>query len=218
MTEERVFTNGNERYIKKISLVSGGGKVEEYDIRECFSHRRSRRNFWPGAMTRRQLSYLLWYTARIQNREGEEIFTPVPSPGAIHPLNVSIALINILDMEKGLYRYSPSEHCLYLVERMEELREELFRIFPGQEFVADASFLFGISAVSREVQERYPRDWERLVLLEAGHMGQQLMLACESLHLATCPIGIFNREEANKFFRCTGGEEMTYFFPVGITP
>ena len=205
-----------DKYVKRIHLIPGGGKVEEYDIRECFSHRRSRRQFWPGAMTKKQLSYILWHTARIQKQEEGQVYTPVPSPGNLHPLKITIALLNILDMEKGIYEYSPKEHCLYLVERKEEMKVGLEEFFGDQKFPLEASFLYMISADVEKVKEAFPDHWEKFIYLEAGHLGQQIMLACESLHLATCPIGIVYEEKAKDYFK--GQEELIYCFPIGIIP
>ncbi|MDO5712836.1 MAG: SagB/ThcOx family dehydrogenase [Tissierellia bacterium] len=206
----------NHTFIKKIPLISGGGKVEEYDIQECFSHRRSRREFWPGAMTKRQLSYILWHTARIQKEVGDQTYTPIPSGGNLHPLSVSIALLNILDMEKGIYEYSPKDHCLYLIERRENMKQGIKDVFQGQDFVANASFVYGISGDEKKVKNKFPDHWEKLMLLEAGHLGQQIMLACESLHLGTCPIGIFDPLKGQEFFKSKG--TLIYCFPVGINP
>lgn len=216
MSETSYFRN--MKGLKAIFLPRGEGRGVETDIRKCFSRRRSRRQFWPGAMTKRQLSYILWHTGRVVTGEGEEIHTPIPSPGNTHSLELSIALFNILDMEKGLYRYCPLDHRLYQVERREVMKEELSQVVPGQDFVADASFLLGISGLPRRIREKYPDSWRNYQLLEAGHFGQQIMLATESLGLATCPVAAFDRENTHRYFSLEEEEEMLYLFPVGVRP
>ena len=54
------------------------------------------------------------------------------------------------------------------------------------------------------------------MLLDAGHVCQNLYLACESLGLGTCAIGAYSQEKLDAFLGLDGQEEFAvYLSPVG---
>jgi len=52
--------------------------------------------------------------------------------------------------------------------------------------------------------------------MDAGHVGQNLYLACTALGVGTCAIAAFDSNICNKMFALDGEEEfMVYAAPVG---
>lgn len=190
-------------------------RLKETDIRACFVNRRSRRQYVHGTMTKRQLAYILYHTMRKQ-RDETVYHTSIPSAGNRHPLDVELLLLRVLDVEKGLYRYDPITHTLILRRRFDELESTLEKALPTQQFVKDAALIYTITA-RREKMVEYKGEQraDRLIYLEAGHLGQQLMLLCESLEIGTCPVAEFDPEETDRLFAVDEGQHAIYLFPMG---
>jgi nitroreductase len=55
-----------------------------------------------------------------------------------------------------------------------------------------------------------------VIALDAGHVGQNLYLACEAINSGTCAIAAYDQEYADELLRVDGDEEFViYFAPVG---
>jgi SagB-type dehydrogenase family enzyme len=55
-----------------------------------------------------------------------------------------------------------------------------------------------------------------LILLDAGHVCQNLYLACEAIGCGTCAIGAYNQEKMDAVLGVDSKNEMTvYCAPVG---
>ena len=60
---------------------------------------------------------------------------------------------------------------------------------------------------------------ENAILLDAGHVGQNLHLACAALGLGTCMIAAYHQESIDALFGIDGREELVvYMAPVGGIP
>lgn len=190
-------------------------RLKETDIRACFVNRRSRRNYVHGTMTKRQLAYILYHTMRKQ-RDEKVYHTAIPSAGNRHPLDVELLLLRVLDVEKGLYRYDPITHTLVLRRRFDELESTIEKALPTQKFVKDAALIYAITA-RREKMVQYVGEEaaDKLIYLEAGHLGQQIMLLSESLELGTCPVAEFDGIETDRLFSVDEGQHAIYLFPMG---
>ena len=63
---------------------------------------------------------------------------------------------------------------------------------------------------------RYGIYAHRVALIDAGHVGQNLYLACTGLGLGTCGVAAFSHEATCRLFGLDGEEEyVVYTAPVG---
>ncbi len=63
---------------------------------------------------------------------------------------------------------------------------------------------------------RYGSDAARMVLLDAGHVCQNLYLTAESIDFGVCGIGAYNQEAVDKLLELDGVDEfIAYYSPVG---
>lgn len=63
---------------------------------------------------------------------------------------------------------------------------------------------------------RYDRAAHKVIALDAGHVCQNLYLACESLGLGTCAIAAYDQEACDRLLGVDGDDEFTlYLAPVG---
>jgi SagB-type dehydrogenase family enzyme len=73
-----------------------------------------------------------------------------------------------------------------------------------------------ITAVFQRTRWRYKDRAYRYVLLDAGHLGENLYLAATSLNLGSCGIGAFLDDEVNRMVGADGSEEAAvYLVAIG---
>ena len=79
----------------------------------------------------------------------------------------------------------------------------------------------GFEIVWRNLKElgifwRYGIIFPKLIALAAGHVCQNLYLACEAIGAGTCAIGAYSQDEMDAILGIDGEEEFTvYVAPVG---
>jgi SagB-type dehydrogenase family enzyme len=82
--------------------------------------------------------------------------------------------------------------------------------------LGQAGVCFVLSAVFQRTRWKYRERTYRYVLLEAGHIGQNLYLAATSMGLGACAVGAFLDDELNDLLGVDGKEEAAlYLISVG---
>ena len=114
----------------------------------------------------------------------------VPSAGGLFPLELFAILRRIDGLEDGLYHYNAAGRALSLHERGDLFPklEPMFYTFP---FIADANIVIALAAVFPRSQTKYGPRGYRYVLLEAGHVAQNICLRAAEIELATLCMGGF---------------------------
>lgn len=193
------------------------------DIRKCIGNRKSVRRFRNEPVTLAELSFLLWATQGVREFVSDALHRhhavkkTVPSAGSRHPFETYIAARLVEGLSEGIYRYVGSKHALVLEKGVKGLEAELSKAAVGQTFCGKAPLLFLWSAVPYRTIWRYglPRSI-KVILLDAGHIGQNLHLACEALGLGTCMIGAYDQAYTDRLFGLDGQTELAaYMAPVG---
>jgi SagB-type dehydrogenase family enzyme len=189
----------------------------EMSLREAISRRRSRRVFTDEPLTLRELSFLLWATQGVRRRAGPHaVFRTVPSAGCRHSFETYLVVMNVEDLQPGLYRYLPLEHQLVLLREDPDIPLELTNAALGQGFCARSAVTFVWTTVPYRMEWRYDLAAHRVIPLDAGHVGQNLYLASEAIGAGTCTIAAYDQEAMDSFLGIDGQEEFAlYLAPVG---
>lgn len=185
---------------------------------QIFAQRRSRRRFAPDPLPLPVLAFLLWATQGVHKviRDGIATLRTVPSAGARHPLETYLAVHRVQGLPPGLYRYLPLSHQLCLLRRDETLPSKVAEAALGQAFVGEAAVVFIWTAVPYRTEWRYHVLSHKVIALNAGHVCQNLYIACEALGLATCAVAAYNQRKMDELLGVDGQEEFTlYLAPVG---
>jgi SagB-type dehydrogenase family enzyme len=188
------------------------------DIYECINNRKSRREFTDKSITIEDLSYLLWATQGIKNYspDGKKVLRTVPSGGCRHPFVTYLAVNNVTGLEMGIYRYLPVKHKLVFLFKIRDLRKRLTDAACNQKFAGECAVCFIWSAVPYRTEWRYGTAAYKDILIEAGHLCQNLYLAVESIGCGTCAIAAYTQKDMDEIINVDGNEEMTiYLAPVG---
>ncbi|MGC9771263.1 SagB/ThcOx family dehydrogenase [Fervidobacterium islandicum] len=183
---------------------------------EAIENRKSHRKYDGKPLRLEELSFLLWTTQGIRNVTPKATFRTVPSAGARHPFETYLYVINVEGLEEAVYRYLPLEHSLILHRKDRYLREEIIHATLEQEFVGQSSVVFIWTAVPYRTEWRYGPASHKVILLDAGHVCQNLYLACEAIEAGTCAVAAYSQELMDRFLGVDGQDEMVvYLAPVG---
>ncbi len=120
----------------------------------------------------------------------------VPSAGGLFPLELYVLLRRVDGLEDGMYHYDVLGHALELVARGDGFPaiEPIFYTYP---FIRDANLVIAIAAVFDRAQKKYGPRGYRYILIESGHVGQNVCLRASELGLATLCMGGFVDSELN---------------------
>ncbi len=210
---------------KTIALIKPGQiNLEDQPLTEIIKKRRSRRKYKEIPLTFAELSYLLYVTQGVQrvvknNDKPYVTMRTVPSAGARHPFETYLVIFNVESLKPGIYRYLPIEHKLEIVSlemEVSELKQKVVDMTLGQTFAAECGALFIWSCVPYRAEWRYDISSHKAMLLDAGHICQNLYLACENIDAGACAIAAYDQKKTDKFVGLDGDNEFTvYLSPAG---
>jgi SagB-type dehydrogenase family enzyme len=147
---------------------------------------------------------------------GNVAFRNVPSAGCRHALETYLAIFNVEDIEPGIYRYLPLTHELLFEFSENNLREKLIKGTFEQYFAGQSAVTFIWTSIPYRMEWRYGLDSHKVIAMDAGHVGQNMYLACEAIKAGTCMIGAYDQEYLDELLRLDGEEEFViYLAPVG---
>ncbi len=188
---------------------------------EAVLSRRSERSF-AGDVALEHLAKMLHFGYGLSRKDqpgasaAEHRFRAAPSAGGLYPLELYVAAHSVGGLQPGLYHYVPADHVLEMLvpgDHAERLGEITFSpsVFRG---AAGAVILSGFHARSTF---KYRKRAYRFVLLEAGHVCQNLALTACSLGLGTVALGGFVDDELNDLLGLGDlNESALYVLPFGV--
>jgi SagB-type dehydrogenase family enzyme len=72
------------------------------------------------------------------------------------------------------------------------------------------------TTIPYRMEWRYGAAAHKVIALDAGHVCQNLYLACEAIGAGTCAVAAYHQELMDQFLRVDGTDEFTiYIAPVG---
>jgi SagB-type dehydrogenase family enzyme len=195
--------------------------LSKNDLYECIESRQSRRRWTKEPLPLEELAFLLWATQGVKEvlGGGYAALRTVPSGGARHAFETYLVIQRVEGVLPGLYRYLPLSHSLVFLAAPPDLREHVLEATFGQRFVAEAPVVFFWSCIPYRAEWRYTIAAHKVMLLDAGHVCQNLYLACEAIGAGTCAIGAYDQQAADRLLGLDGQDEfVVYLAPVGKPP
>ena len=164
-----------------------------------------------------ELSFLLWATQGIRDQASETTaFRTVPSAGCRHALETYLCILNVAGLEPGVYRYLPVEHQLLVVSQEKQLSQRVTAAALQQSFLGKAATVFAWSTIPYRMEWRYGLASAKVIALDAGHVCQNLYLACAAIGAGTCAVAAYHQEMMDQLLGIDGESEFTlYLAPVG---
>ena len=187
------------------------------DLLFAIANRRSRRRFSEISLVLEELSFLLWATQGVRERSGAgHTRRTVPSAGARHALETYLCVLNVEGLDRGFYRYLPLEHQLVVEYRDRDAAEKIGWAAFQQKWMSGAATVFIWSAIPYRMEWRYGLAAHKVVLLDAGHVCQNLYLACEAIGAGTCAVAAYDQESMDQLLKIDGKDEFViYLAAVG---
>ncbi len=195
----------------KLPEETAAGSVS---FREIAENRRSVRKFSPGHITLEELSYLLRMTQGVRAYRSGVSYRTVPSGGSRHPFETYLFIKRVESLDAGLYRYLPLSHELCFLSEIDRMDERLDEALLRHDFHSAVTFVW--AAVPYRTEWAYSDESYKLILLDAGHVCQNLYLAAESIGCGTCAVGAYDQEAVDNLCGLDGKDIFTvYAAPVG---
>jgi SagB-type dehydrogenase family enzyme len=216
--EHRAMTRLGRRYERatKVPLTPAAALPRaELSLEQAIVGRRTRREFGTAPLSEQALSKLLFLSAGVTGEQPAPDGTTrqlraAPSGGALYPVELYVAVCRVDCVPQGLYHYAPREHCLELCaegDPMPALRSACHY----HESLTGASVVVLFSGVLERTKRKYGERGYRLVLLEAGHVAQNLSLAASALGLGSMNVCGFFDDRINSLLQIDGVEEAALY-------
>ena len=204
-----------------ITLPAFDGVVAEDGYTNLLDIRRSVRVYDDTKpMTGAQLAYMCHTALGIQEFRGVENYAtlrPAPSGGARHPFELYVAVQNVDGVAPGLYHYLPLENvgkkavALERISHIEDFKPTITDMVLGQKWAENASVTFFITCVAYRAEWRYRELAHRVMLIDLGHVGQNMMLSAAALGLGSCCLAAYNQGSCDRVLGLDGVDEYTVY-------
>jgi len=190
--------------------------IKRQSIYECIKERRSTRLYSEESLTLEELSYLLWATQGITGtNKGGLMLRTVPCSGATHTFETYLFIMRIEGLQPGIYRYLPVEHKLLFMDELSEIDNKIDAITLDQPFVPNfgkrAAAVFAWSTTPYRSEWKYDISAHKKILIDVGHICQNLYLASESINAGACAIGIYDQKLIDEVLGLDGDEEFVLY-------
>jgi protease I len=155
----------------------------EVSFEQALAQRRSVRQFVNRPLDFTQIGQLAWAGQGITDKQ--KGFRTAPSAGALYPMNLYFATAD------GIFVYQPEEHSLEQLFN-QDIRDKLAQAALGQQHVAKAACDIIVAGSAKKLAVKYGNKARRFMLLEAGHIAQNILLQAGCLGLGAVPVGAFD--------------------------
>jgi len=189
------------------------GSVKKTSVYDAIKNRKSIRKYSEKAFSLDELSFLLWATQGVRKRLGDVVFRNVPSAGNRHAFETYLGILNVKKTEPGIYRYMPLKHGLVLVNdyKKEILSKKIVNATLGQSFTGLSAVVFFWSVIPYRGEWRYGKAAHKVIAIDAGHVCQNLYLACHSISSGTCAIAAYDQSLSDELLGIDGKEEFVIY-------
>ncbi|HKR41083.1 MAG TPA: SagB/ThcOx family dehydrogenase [Paraburkholderia sp.] len=183
--------------------------------------RQSVREFSGTAISFEQLSYVLDLSygtlgeTLLDDGVAKRQRRVVPSAGALYPIELYPIVFQADGLQGGVYHYQPEENSLECLQ-LGDLHSTVNEMFSYPEVVAQASAVLLLVAIFQRNRFKYGERGYRFILLDAGHIAQNMYLVATALGLGAVAIGGFLDDKLNEFLGLDGVDEaVVYSVAIG---
>lgn len=193
------LADGIEEGAVVIDLPAPGSfKVRKVDLSEAIVTRTSIRQYSEEHYTLDELAYLLYMTQGVKEVTARPTtLRTVPSAGSRHPFETYVLCNRVEGLKPGIYKYAALDHKLIQVNTSPGLDDKVVAGLYGQQMAKKSAVTFMWVAVAYRSIWRYTERSYRYMHLDAGHVCQNLYLACQAIGAGCCAIAAFRDDEIN---------------------
>lgn len=156
-------------------------------LEKSLNSRRTYRNIDTTMISKTQLSTLLQFSHGVT---GPQFRGPTPSSGELQSLELYLAIMESSWIEAGIYHYDRDGHYLAQISPQAD-REQWRKFVPSMRQFDGGAFFWILVGDGARIERKYGDRGYRFLLLEAGHLMQNLCLLSVHTGLTTLPLGGF---------------------------
>ncbi|MEK6443848.1 SagB family peptide dehydrogenase [Pseudonocardia sp. T1-2H] len=191
------------------------------DLQTALDRRATGRKLTSCAIPLGDLSTVLHYAYGVREQQPDgpfpRAFRSVPSGGALYPLEMYVHAAAVVGLPAGLFHYEPVRHVLRLLREEPAPAFESALVQPGIARAAAATIF--ITAIFYRSTFKYGDRGYRFVLLEAGHVGQNIDLIAAALGFAAVNVGGYFDRDVDAYLDLDGLNHSTvYLTALGGDP
>jgi SagB-type dehydrogenase family enzyme len=188
-------------------------QVKKNSLLELMAKRRSVRQVTQQPLKEVQIGNILYSGMGITGWTKTETLTVplkmTPSGGARNPFEAYIWIRHSEDLKPGIYHYSAFDNAISWLRMSPDTLPSA--MLQAQEWTNDmAAVIFLVSILERTTWKYQDDNAYKVVLIEAGHIAQNMMLMATSQNLTACPTAALN----HGLIATTLGLEGLTHFPV----
>ena len=155
--------------------------------------RTSGRNFASTELSVADISAILYWSMcesvpHNQTDVTDFVRRPYPSGGAKFPIEAYVLTDNHNELGTAGYHYRPDTHVLERVVGLSQDQMQVIKKGYGYQFVSDIPVLFVFSYIRERNVPKYGYFGEKLALLEAGHIGQNIVMMATDCAVQAVPL------------------------------
>jgi SagB-type dehydrogenase family enzyme len=201
----RLVTDGNYRAFADAPHIALSEAVPDRlrSFHDLTRKRRSRRDYSGRALAREEFAVLLNTACGVtgvmpwsdRGTAREVKLRAYPSSGALYAVEIYPIVLGVEGLEPGVYHYTATDNTLEVV-RTDVSRERLIATMLPVEraMVSGAAAMICLVGQFKRHEHKYGEGGYRMMVAEAGHISQTLVLAATALGLAARPFGgVFDR-------------------------
>jgi SagB-type dehydrogenase family enzyme len=185
---------------------------------EAITTRVSSRDMKPSPLTLSNVATIMHYAYGVARNDidaAPRALRTVPSGGALYPLEIFFHSTNVDGLLQGLYHFNPSMANIRFL-RKGNATETICGLLLQPNLAVGASLVIFITAIFERSIFKYQDRGYRYILLEAGHVAQNINLVATALGLGGVNIGGFLDRETDNFLDLDGVTHSTiYMIAVG---
>ena len=143
-------------------------------------------------------------TGSVKNCVGELPLSMTPSGGARNPYEAYVYVSRVTGLDPGFYHYSAKEHSLGLVKKCK--LDAPSQMVGDQKWIDDMSTIVFLCAnFERSMWKYQDNNAYRVILIEAGHIAQNMMLTATEHGLTACPSAALAHSHITEHLGFDGG-------------
>ena len=179
------------------------------------TNRRSEHHFSGKPISLEALARVLFFgdgiVSKLASEEGGSFsLRTAPSGGGLYPVELYCFALRVNDLPSGSYFYNPLQNQLELLSEA-DFSVPLAEATSLKREARAAAVCIALVGVLPRSSFKYGQRAYRFVLLEAGHIAQNILLTAESLGLGGLAVGGFMDDQVNALLRLDGCQEFVIY-------
>jgi SagB-type dehydrogenase family enzyme len=183
----------------------------DFSLRQALQRRRSSRDYVSDPLSLQQCAQLLWAAQGVTSPGG---LRTAPSAGAIYPLRGYFLSFRVQDLPAGFYGYDVDDRTLTLQAKGDKSKR-LAKVCGDQQCVEGCAAALLLTAWYSRIKREFGEAAEKLVAVEAGHIGQNWHLQAAALGLGSISVGKLDAEALKLLLPIPQAEEPHYLLLAG---